>query len=427
MPINDFPGGRNWGYDGVLSFAPDAAYGTPEELKSLVDAAHGLGLMVYLDVVYNHFGPDGNWLHAYASPFFRADRTTPWGNALDVRQPEVRRFFVENALYWLIEYRFDGLRFDAVHAIADRAPFLAELATGIRAGVDPGRHVHLVLENDANEAAPLEAGFEAQWNDDGHHALHVLLTGERDGYYADYADAPARRLARCLGEGFIYQGEPSAHRGGAARGESSVHLPPTAFVLFLQNHDQVGNRAFGDRLTTLTRPGALRAATALLLLSPQIPLLFMGEEVGSTRPFLFFTAHNDELAAAVRDGRRREFAALARRDLPDPNAAESFMRSCPEPAAAESADGAAWLALHRELLALRRREIAPRLPGARALGASAIGDAAVEARWRLADGGILMLAVNLGPAPVPFAAPSDRMLFALAPADAVAGQLAGDS
>jgi maltooligosyltrehalose trehalohydrolase len=209
MPINDFPGNRNWGYDGVLPFAPDHAYGTPDELKALIDAAHGHGLMIFLDVVYNHFGPDGNYLSSYAPEFFRDDISTPWGAAIDFRRPEVRSYFTENALYWLHEYRFDGLRFDAVHAIADPG-WLDEMAAEIRASVEPGRHVHLVLEHDGNVAAHLRGDFDAQWNDDAHHVLHATLTGEADGYYSDYADRPAERLARCLAEGFAYQGEPSA-------------------------------------------------------------------------------------------------------------------------------------------------------------------------------------------------------------------------
>ena len=421
MPIADFPGARNWGYDGVLPYAPDAAYGPPDSLKAMIDHAHGLGLLVYLDVVYNHFGPDGNFLHAYASRFFRADRQTPWGAAIDFRQPVVRRFFIENAIYWLMEYRFDGLRFDAVHAIEGRDGFLAELAMEVRARVEPGRHVHLVLENDANEAAPLAAGFDAQWNDDGHHVLHHLLTGEADDYYADYATDPAKRLARCLAEGFVYQGEESSHRGGALRGTPSAHLPPTAFVLFLQNHDQIGNRPFGDRLTRLADGEALRVATALLLLAPQIPLLFMDQEIGSERPFLYFTAHGDELAAAVREGRAREFAAHTRRadgapELPDPNAEETFARSCPDPAQRTNDPGRGWLEFHRRLLALRQREIVPRLAGATALGARALGDGAVVARWRMGDGAVLAIALNLGAEPVPFTLPAARELFTLGPA-----------
>jgi maltooligosyltrehalose trehalohydrolase len=302
MPVSDFPGARNWGYDGVLPFAPDRAYGTPDELRALVDAAHGRGVMMFLDVVYNHFGPEGNYLGLYAPQFFRTDLHTPWGAAIDFRQPAVRRFFVENALHWLTEYRFDGLRFDAVHAIADQK-WLDEMAAEIRTTLK-GRHVHLVLEHDGNDAAHLRHGFDAQWNDDAHHVLHVLLTGERDGYYSDYAEAPARLLARCLAEGFAFQGEPSAYRKGEKRGTPCADLAPTAFVLFLQNHDQIGNRPFGDRLTETAHPDALKAAMALQLLAPNIPLLFMGEERLSRAPFQFFTDFRGELATAVREGRR---------------------------------------------------------------------------------------------------------------------------
>ncbi|HKS61465.1 MAG TPA: malto-oligosyltrehalose trehalohydrolase, partial [Xanthobacteraceae bacterium] len=398
MPVNDFPGQRNWGYDGVLPFAPDRAYGSPDDLKALVDAAHDHGLMIFLDVVYNHFGPDGNYLASYAD-FFRDDVSTPWGAAIDFRRAEVRRFFTENALYWLIEYRFDGLRFDAVQAITE-ADWLDEMAAAVRASVEKDRHVHLVLEHDGNVADHLRRDFDAQWNDDGHHVLHVMLTGEREGYYVDYADGVGARLARCLAEGFVYQGEASAHRKGEPRGMPSRDLPPTAFVLFLQNHDQIGNRAFGDRLTESVKPEALEAAIALQLLCPQIPLIFMGEETASTSPFQFFTDHHGELADAVREGRRREFASFAafsdparRAAIPDPNASETFERSRPRGDAERGADRAA---LYRRLLALRRDRIVPHLSGARALGAEPIGPSAVLTRWRLGDGSILTLSTNLG-------------------------------
>jgi malto-oligosyltrehalose trehalohydrolase len=413
MPVAAFPGRRNWGYDGVLPFAPASAYGTPDDLKALVDAAHGHGLMIYLDVVYNHFGPDGNYLAAYAPQFFRDDIATPWGPAIDFRRPEVRRFFTENALYWLMEFRFDGLRFDAVHAIPE-PDWLDEMAAEVRATVERGRHVHLVLEHDGNVSSHLAGDFDAQWNDDGHHVLHVLLTGEHDGYYADYADDPVDRLARMLREGFAYQGEPSCHRGGKPRGTPSAHLPPTAFVLFLQNHDQIGNRALGERLTELADPAALDAAIALLMLCPQIPLLFMGEEVASRSPFLFFTDHNEELAKAVREGRQREFAGfasfLARQGgaLPEPNAIETFEHSIPKP---DPERGKAREELYRRLLAIRRTELMPRLDGARALQATAIGGAAVLARWRMNDGAVLTLATNLGTSPAHVKPPAGRLLF----------------
>jgi maltooligosyltrehalose trehalohydrolase len=435
MPVAEFPGRHNWGYDGVLPYAPDRAYGTPEALKRLVDAAHALGLMVLLDVVYNHFGPDGNYLAAYASPFFRTDTPTPWGPAIDFRRPEVRRFFIDNALLWLLEYRFDGLRLDAVHAIRDR-DFLIELASSVRASVEPGRHVHLVLENDDNDAgllraAPDRPGFDAQWSDDAHHALHVLLTGERSGYYADYA-AAAPALARILSEGFAYQGEPSPYRDGTPRGTPSAHLPPTAFVAFLQNHDQIGNRAHGERLTRLADPGALRAASLLLLLAPQIPLLFMGDEWGETRPFLFFTDHHDELAEAVRQGRRREFqhfAAFAdpaaRARIPDPNDPGTFLASVPTPPAERTAAQAECRAFHAGLLALRAAEIVPRLPGCRSMGAEALGTMGVRAAWRLSDGAILTIAANFGAPPLACPAGPGAVLAATPGADTSAGSLPG--
>ncbi|PLZ00600.1 malto-oligosyltrehalose trehalohydrolase [Burkholderia sp. WAC0059] len=409
MPVADFPGPRNWGYDGVLPYAPDASYGTPDELKALVDAAHGLGLMVLLDVVYNHFGPDGNYLGRYAGSFFRDDLDTPWGNALDFRQPEVRSFFAENALYWLDEFRFDGLRFDAVHAIRD-PDWLDETAFMIRSLLGVERQVHLVLENEANGAHHLGQPFDAQWNDDAHHALHVLLTGEHDSYYGDYAQAPAQKLARALAEGFIYQGEVSPHLSALAgvpvtRGEASHHLPPSAFVLFLQNHDQIGNRAFGERLTVLAQPAALRAAIALQLLCPQIPLLFMGEEIGTRSPFLFFTSHRDELAEAVREGRRREFArfpafadAATRARIPDPNDAATFIAS--QPQAPSHTLFNPWTELYRTLLMLRRQVLSPQFVSVLALGAQALGPAAVVARWRIGHPGhrpVLALFTNLAP------------------------------
>ncbi len=403
MPVNAFGGTRNWGYDGVLPYAPAEAYGSPAALKALVDEAHAFGLSMFLDVVYNHFGPDGNHLGAYASDFFDADVHTPWGGAVAVTQPAVHRFFVDNALMWLDEYRFDGLRFDAVHAIANPG-FLDAMAAEIRAAL-PDRHVHLVLENEGNDADRLRAGgFDAQWNDDFHNVLHVLLTGETSAYYGDFADRPAERLARCLSEGFIYQGEGSPNHDGRPRGTASAHLSPTRFVSFLQNHDQVGNRALGERLTMLADPDRLRAATALLLLGPQIPLLFMGDDIGSDSPFLFFTDFHDDLADAVREGRRKEFAKFdafadpaARERIPDPNAIDTFERSRPRP----GPDAQSWHALYRDLIALRQRAIVPHLAGTTALGAAATGAAAVTARWRLGDGSILTLAIDLADTPQP--------------------------
>ncbi|WP_095194130.1 malto-oligosyltrehalose trehalohydrolase [Pseudomonas sp. Irchel 3A7] len=412
MPVAQFPGERNWGYDGVLPYAPQASYGSPEQLKHLIDTAHGHGLAVILDVVYNHFGPDGNYLHRYAKGFFNEDKHTPWGAAIDFRRREVRDFFIDNALMWLLEYRFDGLRLDAVHAIED-PDFLQELAQRVRQQVDPPRHVWLMLENEHNQASLLEQGYDAQWNDDGHNALHVLLTGETDAYYADYAHNPTEQLARCLSQGFVFQGHINRH--GKPRGEPSGHLPPSAFILFLQNHDQIGNRAFGERLHQLAHPDALKAATALLLLSPMIPLLFMGDEFAAEQPFLFFTSHHGELARLVREGRRNEFAAFSafadphkREQIPDPNAPETFEASRPS----LSAGGASAIHdLYRRLLQIRHQQIIPRLPGAQALGAERLADGAVSARWLLGDGSLLRIDLNLGNTPVVHTPQADAVLL----------------
>ena len=402
MPIADFPGRHNWGYDGVLPYAPDSAYGTPAALKALVDAAHAEGLMIFLDVVYNHFGPDGAYLHAYAREFFDEGVHTPWGAAIDFKKPEVCGYFIENALMWVNEYRFDGLRFDAVHAISP-PDFLPQLASAIRAGAE--RPVHLVLEHEGNKSSllhgPAAKLFDAQWADDWHHCLHVLLTGEREGYYESFAN-PAEQLAIALAEGFVYQGQISPHHG-EARGEPSADLPTTAFVICLQNHDQIGNRAMGERLSVLAHPQALAAASALLLLSPFIPLLFMGDEWGARTPFLFFTDHNEDLAKLVREGRRREFAHFAafqdetrRAQIPDPNASSTFTASVPDPSEAGSGAHAAILVLHKQLLTLRHAHVAPGIPGCRSIGAKAFGESGVLARWRLGDGRILGIAANLG-------------------------------
>jgi maltooligosyltrehalose trehalohydrolase len=417
MPVSDFPGARNWGYDGVLPFAPDAAYGTPADFKALVDDAHRLGMMVFLDVVYNHFGPDGNYLHQYASAFFRPDEQTPWGAALDFRQPNVRRYFIENALYWLEEYQMDGLRLDAVQAISSQ-DWLPELSEAVRRTF-PDRHIHLMLENDGNVAELLEHDFAAQWNDDIHHALHILLTGETGGYYGDYAQAPIEMLARCLREGFAFQGEASPYRGGLKRGTSSSRLPPDRFIFFLQNHDQIGNRAFGERLTQLTSLECQRIAVALQLLSPQIPLLFMGEEHGSHQPFLYFTSHAEELAEAVRQGRQREFAQFpefsqsdALKRLPDPNAADTFERCRPEMAPA-SMEADTWRQFYGDLLAIRTASIVPRLTGCHGLKADALSPRALIASWVMGDGHKLTIAFNLGDAPVALPSPLTAPLFTL--------------
>ena len=423
MPVATFAGARNWGYDGVLPYAPHPAYGTPDDFRAFVDAAQSRGMMVMLDVVYNHFGPEGNWLHAYASAFFTARHQTPWGDAINYDGPgsgPVREFFIHNALYWLEEFRLDGLRLDAVHAIADDSTpdILEELAAAVHSGPGRERPVHLVLENYDNEARYLgDSAYRAQWNDDFHHACHTLVTGETDGYYADYAEAPLEHLARCLTEGFAYQGEPSAFHGGLRRGEPSGHLPSTAFIAFLQNHDQVGNRALGERLAALAREPALRAVVAVLLLAPAVPALFMGEEFGCRQPFLYFADFTGELAEAVRGGRKREFASFTRfgGELPDPIAPESFERSTLDWQAASREVHAASLSFHRELLALRRQHVVPGLPAAKAGEPRLFGGTGLRARWRLADGGRLSLLANLGDRPVSTdgALPPGRLLYAL--------------
>lgn len=434
MPLADSPGARNWGYDGVYPFAPEASYGRPEDLKALVDAAHARGLMVFLDVVYNHFGPEGNYLHVYAPQFFTDRHKTPWGAAInfDGDEPAVRAFFIHNALYWLEEYHFDGLRLDAVHAICDdsRPDILTELAETVKAEIDSARAVHLVLENDKNESRYLERDeedrprwYSAQWNDDLHHCLHVLTTGEADGYYADYADAPVQRLGRALAEGFVYQGERSRYRGGAPRGEPSAQLPASAFVTFLQNHDQIGNRAFGERIAVLAEAPAIKAAMAILFLSPAPPLLFMGEEWNTHAPFPFFCEFEPELADKVREGRRREFArfpkfqdpALVAR-IPDPNALETFETAKLDWAESKTASARAWLDFYRALIALRHAEIIPRLKGLSGHAARfyTIGGRGLHVSWRLGDEATLILCCNLGPAPLENAgeAPGGRVLFA---------------
>ncbi len=415
MPLADFDGRRNWGYDGVLPFAPDSGYGPPEALKRLIDEAHGRELMVFLDVVYNHFGPSGNFLAHYAPAFFTPRHHTPWGNAInfdDAGSEVVRQFFVHNALYWLREYRFDGLRFDAVHAIQDdsRRHVLEEIAATVMAEVGTERACHLVLENDANAAHHLErkpAGeprtFVAQWNDDFHHACHVVMTGEGEGYYLDYASEPLALLGRVLAEGFAYQGEPSMHRDGAKRGEPSRDLPPTAFVSFLQNHDQIGNRAFGERIETLAAPDAVRAFHAILVLCPQIPMLFMGEEWGSRRPFLFFCDFAEPLASAVRSGRRKEFERFpafrdpsSRDRIPDPTVLETFDHSRIDWSERNAAASRSAFAFLRDLIAIRREFIVPHLSGARHGGDWQLAkDGLLQVRWSLGDQTDLAMVANL--------------------------------
>jgi len=442
MPVADFPGRRNWGYDGVLPFAPDSAYGRPEDLKAFVDAAHRRGLMVLLDVVYNHFGPDGNFLAQYAPQFFTERHHTPWGAAINYDGPgrdQVRAFIIHNTLYWLEEYHLDGLRLDAVDTIMDdsRPDILEELADHVRRTVDHCRHVHLVLENDRNEGHYLErAGggaprlYDAQWNEDAHHAAHVLVTGEHEGYYRDYADEPAAWLGRTLAEGFGYQGERSAHRGGRARGTPSAHLPPTAFVTFLQNHDQIGNRPLSERITDDADAAAVRALTGVLLLAPAPPLLFMGQEWAAAEPFPFFCDFDDDLNARVAAGRRDEFAAFpgftdpaSRARIPAPGDAGTFQSAVLDWSAPGRAPHADWLAFHRQLLGLRHREIVPRLTGMTGGGTfTLVATHTLRVDWPLGDGSELHLLAHLDAGPGPaMAAPPGRMVYALGFDDAAPG------
>jgi malto-oligosyltrehalose trehalohydrolase len=414
MPVADFPGRWNWGYDGVLPFAPDHAYGRPEDLRALVDAAHERQLMVFLDVVYNHFGPEGNYLGRYAPEFFTAAHSTPWGKAIDYSVPEVRRFAIENALAWLRDYRFDGLRLDAVHALVEpgEPSVLVDLSRAVGGfTAETGRSIHLILENDDNRASLLEpfadpprGKYRAQWNDDYHHAWHVLLTGEHTGYYRDYRRAPGEQLARILSSGFAYQGEASAHRDGARRGEPSAALPPAAFISFLQNHDQIGNRPLGERLSVLAPARAIEAALQILLLAPMPPLLFMGEEWGSTQPFPYFCDFGGKLADAVRRGRKAEFAAaysgICEQAPPDPIAERTFRSAALDWSSLDRSPHKERLALVRRLLAARREHVTPQLEKLKRNDAHAEWrDGVIIAHWRFGDGSRLVLVANLGEHP----------------------------
>lgn len=436
MPISDFPGHRNWGYDGVLHFAPAQSYGTPEDLKALVDACHQRGLMIFLDVVYNHFGPEGNYLYVHSKPFFTDKYETPWGAAIDfegTHSKTVRDFFVHNAIYWLHEFHFDGLRFDAVHAIYDASEikFWEELAERIKQSVGNDRYAHLVLENDDNDAHLLQRStdtvtpryYTAQWNDDYHHCVHVISTGEVGGYYGDYEKTASfanahEHFARVLAEGFAYQGEASVYRNGEQRGSKSAHLPPTAFVSFMQNHDQIGNRAFGDRIAKLTTPEKLRAITAITLLAPQIPMLFMGEEWASQAPFQFFCDFGPDLAPLVAEGRRNEFAKFPefqdekmREKIPDPTAEQTYASSVLDWSERDSQNNNHHLQFVRTLLNIRSAEIVPRLHEIRtAARAGKLSETAFEVRWQLGQDE-LVLKANLGDSAAQMQTEDAKMVF----------------
>ncbi|MBV9460005.1 MAG: malto-oligosyltrehalose trehalohydrolase [Bradyrhizobium sp.] len=423
MPLNDVPGRRNWGYDGVLLNAPNARYGRPQDLKRLVRAAHALDIMVYLDVVYNHFGPQLNYLHSYAESFFTARHTTGWGPAVNLEGREgafVRDFLIENALMWLRDYGFDGLRFDAVHALKDDSDrhFLIELAETVRHEL-PGRRVHLMLENEANQAHLLERErgqakhYDAQWGDDFHNALHVLLTGENEGYYRAFSDKPLEHLARSLTEGFAYQGEIFPLHD-EPRGEPSVHLPPEATIFFAQNHDQIGNRAFGERLSKLVSPEKLHQALALVLLSPHIPMLFMGEEAAVDTPFLFFADWSGEAAELTREGRRKEFAHFkafstpeTRASIPDPCDEETFLRSKLDWKTIDRSPlSIKFRALATQLLRIRREKIVPLIEvGFVSTERNLLGRSSrtggLDIRWRTASEDTLQIVANFGDIEIP--------------------------
>ncbi len=416
MPVAEFAGKRGWGYDGVLLYAPDSTYGHPDDFRRLVDQAHRRGLMVFLDVVYNHYGPDGNYLSQYAPSFFTERHHTPWGRAInydDLHSDVVRDFAIHNALYWIEEFHLDGLRLDAVHAIVDDSPkvLIAELAERVR-GLGLDRPVHLIIENEDNQASrltrdPSDAGrFTAQWNDDVHHVLHTAATREGSGYYGEYL-GDTTKLGRALAEGFAFQGETMHYRGGP-RGEPSAALPPDAFVAFLQNHDQIGNRAYGDRLSAAVSAEVLRAAAAIVLLLPQIPMLFMGEEWGTTQPFQFFCDFEGELADAVRKGRREEFKRFpefadpnTRSTIQDPLAESTFLACKLNWSEINLPYKRAVLDWYAQILVARRRHIIPLigLMGAHAGSYREIGPSAVSVVWRTAEGPALRLDVNLKPEP----------------------------
>ena len=404
MPVAEFPGARNWGYDGVHLFAAHSAYGGPAALSRLVDAAHASGLCAFLDVVYNHLGPEGNYLGEFG-PYFTARHKTPWGDALDFSQGPVRDYFIQNALRWVGAQgaAFDGLRLDAIHSIIDDSPkhILRELQEAIeREGRETGRTLHLIAESDLNDPKLVEPkpgyGLSAAWADDFHHALHAALTGERTGYYQDYAEAPVEALASALRQGWHYTGQVAPSRGHG-HGKSAAHLPGRRFVYCAQNHDQIGNRARGERLVQLTSPGGLRVAAALLALAPGLPLFFQGEEFAAPEPFLYFVSHGDAaLVEAVREGRRAEFKAFAwAGEVPDPQSEETFRQSKLDWSLRESPVGQRALRWHQALLALRREHPALQDDGPGAREAQAREDQGVLLLRRFAGGRQLLLVAAL--------------------------------
>ncbi len=365
MPVNEFPGARGWGYDGVDLYAPHSAYGGPDGLKRLVDACHARGLAVLLDVVYNHLGPSGNYLSRFG-PYFTENYHTPWGPAVNLDaagSDEVRRFFCDNALMWLRDYHIDGLRLDAVHAFLDTSAvhLLEQLAEEVGAlQAQLGKHLVLIAESDLNDPRIVRSrdvggyGLDAQWSDDFHHALHTVLTGEHDGYYAGYGSLAD--LAHALEHAYVYEGRYSAFRK-RRHGRPTTGLSGHRFLGYLQNHDQIGNRARGERSSALLSPERLKIAAALVLTAPFVPMLFQGEEWGATTPFQYFTDHQDaDLARAVSEGRRGEFAAFGwnPEDVPDPQSPSTFQRSKLDWSELESKPHASLYQWHRDLIRLRR-------------------------------------------------------------------------
>lgn len=370
MPVADFPGTHNWGYDGVNLYAPSRAYGGPEGLRRLVDAAHRRGLAVLLDVVYNHFGPDGNYLRDFSRDYFTDRHQTPWGDAVNVDGPgtqPVRDFFVNNVLYWAHEVHLDGLRLDATHAIIDDSPthLMAEMSVRVRASLPADRHFFLIAEHEGNDPALIRASgwnLDAVWSDDFHHQVRVALTGEQDGYYGDYT-GNATDLAATMAQGWFYQGQVSPHLGHP-RGAPAPDLTPPSFVYCIQNHDQVGNRALGERLNHTVSLAAYRAASTLLLVAPQTPLLWMGQEWAASTPFLFFTDHHPELGRMVTEGRRKEFAAFTAfsgTTIPDPQDPATFAASQLRWHERAASPHAEVLTLYQDLLALRHSHPALRI------------------------------------------------------------------
>jgi len=411
MPVAQFPGTRNWGYDGTYPFAPHNGYGGPAGLKRLIDACHDQGLAVVLDVVYNHLGPEGNYLQDYG-PYFTDRYRTPWGQAINYDGPDsdpVRRYVVGNALYWIGEYHVDALRLDAVHGIFDFSAthILQDLAEAVhREGERLHRAVQVIAESDLNDTRVIRPqgcgghGCDAQWNDDFHHALRVLLTKESSGYYQDFTGMAD--LVRAVQEGFVYADRHSTFRR-RRHGNSSQEIPPSQFVVFSQNHDQVGNRADGARLSTQLPLSALKAVAALVLLSPNIPLLFMGEEYGERAPFQYFIDHGDPaLVEAVRRGRREEFAPFGWReeDIPDPQALSTFERSRVRPAVSAESRSRGLLRWYRDLIDARKRfpMLGAGIPGHHRAWSDEGGSVLLLHRW-LEEGPSALLVINFDPAP----------------------------